>query len=341
MSNQTLEWLNTMTLQGYTAERGTAWHYLASAQGVEPNHYPGAIPVADVKRRLFYWDAVEGKLKTTVRVGGKSRTVPVTTHKTFVHPETLEVLGVVGKRHAIHGYGQWLIDNTRETFDTDELGIGSAGLLKGGAVAWVQIELAKTIDGPGGVAHRPFYTATTVLDGSMSTTYQVGTRLVVCDNTLAGALAEGKADRMKYPHKAGTRFSPLDTRDRLGILFENGASINAELDQLLNTPVSDPQWESFVVAHIGSERPADEGRGQTNWDNTHDGLTAMYKSDPRCKAWTGTAFGALQAVSTHSQHERTVKGMSRPERNMLNMATGRWGKEDASAISKLQAVLAA
>ena len=59
MSTETAQWLNTMTLIGNTDHRGTAWHYRAELQGDEPNHYPGPVPVADVERRLFSWDAVE------------------------------------------------------------------------------------------------------------------------------------------------------------------------------------------------------------------------------------------------------------------------------------------
>jgi hypothetical protein len=53
MSKETIQWLNTQTLIGMTEKRGNAWHYRAEEQGDEPNHYPLAIPVEDVKRRLF------------------------------------------------------------------------------------------------------------------------------------------------------------------------------------------------------------------------------------------------------------------------------------------------
>ncbi len=55
MSHETASWLNTMTLIGFTERRGHAWHYRAERQGGEPNHYPDAIPVEDVRRRLFGW----------------------------------------------------------------------------------------------------------------------------------------------------------------------------------------------------------------------------------------------------------------------------------------------
>src|SRR4051794_8037433 len=53
MSLETSILRNTKFLVGPTAQRGHAWHYRASDQGVEPNHYDGFIPVGDVVRRLF------------------------------------------------------------------------------------------------------------------------------------------------------------------------------------------------------------------------------------------------------------------------------------------------
>ena len=66
MSRETIADLNTQTLIGYTAKRGTAWHYRAEAQGDEPNHYDGPIPVADVHRRLFSWTPVTAPLQAAI-----------------------------------------------------------------------------------------------------------------------------------------------------------------------------------------------------------------------------------------------------------------------------------
>ena len=57
MSSETLQHLNTNTLIGNTDARGHAWHYRAEEQGAESNHYPGPIPIEDVRRRLFCWTA--------------------------------------------------------------------------------------------------------------------------------------------------------------------------------------------------------------------------------------------------------------------------------------------
>lgn len=340
MSQETAQWLNTMTLQGFTEKRGHAWHYQAGAQGDESNHYPFAIPAADVERRLFCWEPVEGKIKTQFRAGGRSQTVDVPSLKSWVHPDTGDVLGVVGKGAAAHSYKKWLIDNFKTVLDSDELGIGSAGLLKKGAQAWVQIELPETIQGPGGIAHRPYLTGSAVFDGSRSTVYGTGSVLAVCDNTLSAALS-GLHQQVKYRHSQGVEMKPQDVRDALNILFDSADAINAELDSLLQIDVSDQAWERFVKLHLGKDRPFDKGRAQTNWDNAHDTLTTLYRDDPMVAPWTGTGFGVVQAVNTYRHHHQVVKNVTRGERNMLSRIDGTNDKQDALVLSQLQAVLAA
>src|SRR3954466_6274520 len=66
MSNETLQHLNTNTLIGNTDARGHAWHYRAEEQGDETDHYPGPIPVVDVERRLFSWEAVSRRVAVEV-----------------------------------------------------------------------------------------------------------------------------------------------------------------------------------------------------------------------------------------------------------------------------------
>lgn len=340
MSQESMWWLNNRTLQGFTEKRGNAWHYMESEQGTEPNHYPLAIPVADVKRRLFSWEPVAGPAKTTVRIDGHSYTLTDPNMKALVHPDTHDFLGWVGKDYKIHDYSQWLIDNTKDILDVPELGIGSAGLLKGGAQAWVQIDMAETVEGPGGIEHRPYFLSASSLDGQSSTLYKMGTRLVVCDNTKAYAERED-TPQVKIRHRSRSLGQLGTIRERLGVMYQMTDELNTELDGLLNTPVSDAQWEQFITATIGRERPTLAGSSQTRWDNRHDVYDEMYRTDPRAAQWTGTAFGALQAVSTVSQHESTTKGMGHAERHATNTVNGEWDKADAKAEKTLNLILAA
>ena len=340
MSAETSEWLNTMTLQGFTEKRGHAWHYDVNAQDAESNHYPGAVPFEDVKPRLFYWVATEGAVSTRVKVGGKWKTVKVEGKKSLSHPETGDVFSIVGKSFATHNYYPWLIQNFQTVLDTDELNIGSAGLLKGGAQAWVQIELEDTVEGPGGIQHRPYFTGSAVLDGSRSDIYGTGSTLAVCDNTLSSALGSFFSS-VRYAHRKGVEFQPQDVRDKLDLLIGTADAVNAELEALLGIKVSDESWEQFVTATIGKDRPFEAGRGQTNWDNTRDQLTALYRTDERVAPWAGTAFGAFQAVSTHRHHFQVAKNVAggRAERNMINRLDGTSDKADAKALQQLMAIV--
>jgi phage/plasmid-like protein (TIGR03299 family) len=210
MSQETLDWLNTNVLVGFTDKRGTAWHYRASEQGAEPNHYPGPVPVEDVRRRLFHWTAEEVPLFHSVPCAANSsgasgtdengrayqlRPVPGT--KAIRRSDTNEVLGIFKEGYQPHQPGAWLVGNVANLLG-DELGVGSAGLLRGGAQAWVQVEVPDSVSTPEGVTFRPNLLAATSFDGSLSTTYRRTATIVVCDNTMAQGLGEpGHAYKVK------------------------------------------------------------------------------------------------------------------------------------------------
>ncbi|WP_211283227.1 hypothetical protein [Propionicimonas paludicola] len=163
MSRETLTTLNTQTLIGYTEKRGNAWHYRACEQGGESNHYPRAIPVEDLYRRLFNWTPIEGTVRTMAITADGVLTIDDPDRKTIIRPDTETILGIFKKGYKIHGYSEWLVHNVENILDAD-LQIGSAGLLRGGAQAWVQVEMEDTLEAEG-VEFRPFLTAATSLVG--------------------------------------------------------------------------------------------------------------------------------------------------------------------------------
>lgn len=343
MSQETSQWLNTMTLIGFTDKRGHAWHYRESDQGAEPNHYPQAVPVADVRRRLFNWEPAEGTFESTVIIGGEPVHITDPTRKTIVQPVTLDILGNFKSGFQAHEYGQWLLKNAEVITDSDEsdgLGVSSAGLLKKGAVGWVQYEVPESVTGPEGIEFRPYLLAATSLDGSLSSTYQSGASLVVCDNTLSAALGSQRQHQVKVKHSRNSLGKIADVRQALGIIYSTADAMSAELAELTSTTVSDAQWNEFLAAHLG-ERPEGKGRSQTMHDSHRDTLNRLYRHDNRVAPWAGTAFGVVQAVNTYEHHEKNVKGASRAERNATKTVTGEFDKIDATTLTQLNAVLAA
>src|SRR5690606_21053449 len=130
---------------------GNAWHYRQGSN----NHYPGAVPVEDVLSRLFNWHAEEKPLYVETALGDDdSIMTPIEGRKAIVRSDNGHVMGIFKEGYVPHQYDEWLIKNVATILD-DDLAIGSAGLLKGGAVAWVSVEVPENITTPEGVVFRP------------------------------------------------------------------------------------------------------------------------------------------------------------------------------------------
>lgn len=350
MSRETSTWLNQMVLVGFTEKRGNAWHYRASEQGSEPNHYIGAIPVEDVQRRLFDWHAMEGNVRSDILLPDGVLTITDPNRKTIVRPagafgdtDPGAILGIFKSSYKIHQFDEWLLAQVAAILD-DDLSIGSAGLLRDGAVAWVQVEVPENIVTPSGVEFRPNLLAATSLDGSLATTYKRTAQVVVCDNTMEIGLSEtGQQFKVKHSRYSDSKLSSV--RDALAIVHEAGDAFAAQVEQLTNTTVTDAQWSEFLESlaptrdEHGDEK---QGRGLTMARNKQEALDGLWNHDDRVRPWKGTAFGVLQAVNTHEHHGTALSksDAERGQRNMLRAVTGETGKRDREAMDVLTAVLA-
>lgn len=337
MSTETMTWLNNNILVGFTSKRGNAWHYKASEQGAESNHYAGAIPVEDVRRRLFNFKFVEGDVASTYMTEDGVTTLVDPTRKTIINPKTGKILGVFKLGFTIHDYDEWLIQQAETILDAD-LHIGSAGLLRDTGVAWVQVEMEDTVETPEGVSFRPFFTSATSVDGSLSSTYQTGAQVVVCDNTLSASLGERDARRVKIKHSRNSLGRIQEVRDALELVHGTADAFSAQVKALCETTVSDKAWAAFLDAHVAL--PEQAGRGRTMAETKRDALTGLWNHDERVAPWRNTAFGVVQAVNTFTHHVGNVRGASRQERNAERAVMGGADTLDAGTLDTLNLVLA-
>lgn len=343
MSAETSQWLNTQTLIGHTDKRGNAWHYRAEMQGEESNHYPGAVPIDDVKRRLFGWDAQEATLTATIMDEMGVTTIADPTRKAIVRPVAAlfpddpgGIMGVFKSGYQMHQYREWLLDMLENLMD-DGIGIGSAGLLAMGAKAWVSIEMPDTIVTPSGVAFRPNLLACTSHDGTLATTFQRVVTNVVCDNTMSAALGEKTAQKIKVKHSRYSSLKLQDARDAIGIIHSIGEDFAAQVEQLTNTVVSEGDWSAFLDAI--SPVPEQEGRAATMSENKRGELSTLWNSDERVLPWKGTAWGVVQCVNTYAHHVSNAHGGKNAERNTLRAVKGQIDALDTSTLATLTRVL--
>ena len=355
MSRETMLTLNTTTLIGNTAERGNAWHYREELQGEEPNHYEGFVPAADVRRRLFDWTAESAPLKYSIpadfdtMTGIDAQGMPVRemtdeSRQVIFNSKTGHAFGVFKMGYERHQYTETLLDGLASiitpeglAITDDSLGIGSAGVLREGAQAWVQIERPDNVTTPEGVDFRSSILASTSHDGSLSTTYSAVNTVVVCDNTHAWALNEAKESgrQIKIKHSRYSQLKINDARDALGILVEAADKFAADVAELCQVEITNRRFNDFM--DIWAPVPEAKGRARTMAEDKRDALTTLYRSDQRAAPWSGTAFGLLQAVNTYDHHFKSVKGISRAERNMSNAVTGKTAQSDTDTLSAIRA----
>ena len=339
MSAETMTWLNQNVLVGFTDPtygRGTAWHYRADLQGTEPNHYPHAIPVSDALRRLFYWQAIEADV--IIRTADGRETMDPTRKAIVRNDSPSTVFNVFKSGYQIHQYEEWLLKNVANLIDDNDLAIGTAGLLRQGGKAFVTIELPETIKTPMGFDIRPHLLACTSHDGTLSTTYQLVTTVVVCDNTLAGALGERTAQH-KVRHSKHSIGRLQSVRDALTLVHEYTDELTLELERLAQQQVTDQQFQAIVANLVPVDLSMDvRPQVRARVENKQELLTHIYKSDPMVAPWSGTSLGVLQAWNTF-QHHYAGKDNSRVERNLLNGITGKTAESDLFALTAINKVL--
>jgi hypothetical protein len=144
-----------------------------------------------------------------------------------VFSDDATVMGVFGSGYVRHQYSEWLLTTVADLLD-DDLAISSAGLLRGGAVAWVEVSVPETIRTPEGVAFRPTLLSTTSFDGSMATTYKPWPDRVVLPVACTLGLEDG-AERMRRWKQLGERATPTARRTgrELEVRFHPGPGVRA------------------------------------------------------------------------------------------------------------------
>jgi phage/plasmid-like protein (TIGR03299 family) len=347
MSKETAQWLHQNVKRGMTEKYGPAWWLDEQYDPTPSSHYDGPVPYQDVEE-LFGWDPVvvpvagilpddfaEGIGEAFIGEDASSLRIIRTANERILvlRSDTGADLGAFKEGYKPHPYRQWLMNNVRALAQGGLL-VSTAGLIKGGAVAWVQFETDE-LNHVSGVRIRPHLLATTSLDGSLATTYLECDTDVVCDNTHAGALRENTAAYKTF-HSSDSEFDDEQARRALGILARSADEWNLELDLLTTSHVTGHDWDLFLKELV--EVPEEKGPSRTIAEKKVGQLRELYRYDNRVSPWAGSAWGVLQAVNTWETHFKKVSGAHRFERQMDRAVKGQWGKVDRDTLTVLDAV---
>jgi phage/plasmid-like protein (TIGR03299 family) len=336
MGTETMEWYNSMCLIGMTDERGTAWHFKKEYQSEEPNHYPQGIPVADVHRRLFNWEAVKTPVFYESNFG---QLLKAENTNAIIRNDTSDLFGLVSDGYQTHQYSEWLVKNLQNLID-DDLVIGSAILLKNGAVACVTLEMPESIEVLEGFSIRPHLMATTSHNSSIATTYKKVTTFVVCDNTYAVALREN-GEKYSIRHTKNSGMKIQDARDALGIVHKMTEEMTEHIEFLSQIKITPSHFEGILnqivpLPLISKSGDSPAKNALTRAENKREVITGLYKNDPRVAPWQHTGLGVVQAFNTYAHHFGGTD-KNRIERNIMNILTGASEKADKQVLSLIGA----
>ncbi|QSM01187.1 hypothetical protein SEA_NANOSMITE_163 [Mycobacterium phage Nanosmite] len=341
-------------LIGNTSKRG---HWIGQTDGTLPT-YDGPIPVGEVERQLFDWEAISVPTGNFIPVGvdeigepgviilpdGRPAKAVITEGaQGIVRSDDFTELGRHGRGYRIHDYKTWLIRNVSNILQ-DRLSILSALTLKNGAQAAVEIGLDETMhDDKTGLEFWPFLLAQTSLDGSIATTYSAFNRLLICDNMFSGINREarraGRQYKVKHTVNSLSEVHIAGVREALSILDKSAHEMQDFTRMLASIPVSRVQ-QLKVLDIIEPPAPADSSKVKvTKTENRRELLDHYFTTDPMSAPFAGTAFGVVQAVSTYQHHGVAVRGTSRLERVYDRAIRGDFAASDGATLAALSEVL--
>lgn len=208
------------------------------------------------------------------------------------------VYRVVQNRHAF--------DFVDSLVGSGEVRYETAGALNEGRKVWLMARLeGADITLPGDDKVIPYLLFTNTHDGSESVDVRLCTTRVVCANTLAMAMREGKP-HYRIQHRGDVRAKLDQAREVLGLAHARAAQLGELFDMMTEAPMDDRTFAAILdglldIGPDGGSSRAKNIKGEIIGLRT----TGIGADLPSAK---GTAWGALNAVTEYVTHRRTTRG---------------------------------
>lgn len=340
ISREPLSSLNQQVLVGFTEKTGMPWWYRKELQGEESSVYEGAVPREDVERRLFSWEALKFPVLLQKPDG---TTLRIEDQFAIVHGQTGHVFKIAHTKYVIHQYRDWLVDITEDILGTNDLFIGTAGLLRRGAGAFVTIERPDSVVSRNGMELRSRLLAASSHDSRYASTYKMVNTIVVCDNTLDQALYRERGEKYRVRHTMNSKLRIPDVREALNLMVKSDQEVVEFVDSLADVTVSEAQWQEIVdrlVAIPTNSLP----RVKARLENKRNEIDELWRTDYRCAPWRGSALGVFQAFNTYRFHFAgpSASGTPNPEqrfnRNVQSLISDHSVRSDRDVLTVIKSV---
>ncbi len=259
---------------------------------------------------LADWDVRLAPL--TARVDGVDIPVPSRNVVLRGHGTEVEAMAVVGDRYHVvqneelFSFADALIDEGARW--------ESAGQFRNGKTVFGAFYLPNDIViDPQGAADtiHTFLLVASSHDGTLPLTGIPTNVRVYCQNTLTMAL-KGAADSFKMRHTQSIEGKVQSAREAIGITFAKRDAWSEAANALYETSVSNAEFVK-IVTDIYPKPESESKAALTRWENKVDLLGDLWNGGnddiPFTNAnITGTAWGALNALTERIDHHRTARG---------------------------------
>lgn len=253
--------------------------------------------------------------------GSDGRLITAPGREVIVRADTDALLGIASavRYHVANRQPVDIFEAFRDELASEHLEISHAAVLRGGASIAVCATMPAQFDVTVGKNDRiqTYVTLSTGYDTKHGTRRSVGGIRVVCANTLAMSIEDSQADGSLRTLRASTELTETSLRDLLSGI---GEVINTEkrtFDALANTKLDSMQLQRYFadvleISLTDLDRKKANGKDlvSTKARNMLRELSAAYSSAPGAGMATGTAWGALNAVTYYATHVKTVRDMS-------------------------------
>lgn len=235
-------------------------------------------------------------------------------------------LGVVGSKYTpVQNRDAFtFMDNI---VDSGEAKYETAGSLYNGKLIWIlmNIENVEGISKVDGDEIIPYVLLTNSHDGSSALKVVTTPVRVVCSNTLRIAL--NRADQsFSVRHTSGINNKVDYARQSLGLVVDYYTEFQKEVEQMINTQVSDDKFMEIVARVF--PKPTDEEMEKPRIASNYKHKIANIESNYVGELHSGTAWGVLNAFNSYELWQKKVRGnaLERQANSFINDSQDITGK---------------
>jgi phage/plasmid-like protein (TIGR03299 family) len=225
--------------------------------------------------------------------------------KVLFRSDTHAPLSVVSQRYQVVQPRE-ILEFYRDLTKVSGFELETAGVLKGGKKFWALAKTGQSTALKGNDVTNGYVLLATACDGTLATTAQFTSIRVVCNNTLAVALAGG-CSAVKVPHN--TTFDAQAVKKQLGISVSGWDQFMYRMKTLSDRKVKPKEAQNYFLRVF-----TDQGNPSVGTSNERSMSKTLELFDGRGRgsdldSAKGTAFGLLNAVTEFVDHERRARSV--------------------------------